>query len=152
MSRRVIYALVTLGAVALAAAVRSINFDFLIDRSGSDTAAVAAPSLAPGDCIDTDLEPVACTGPHFGEVFFAADYPPDAPFPQPHDAFFQRWTKQHCRRRFARYVGIDAERSVYELQVLLRPRSWSAAHRPVFCTASNVDASPLLESVKGTAR
>jgi hypothetical protein len=152
MSRRVAYGLVIVGALALAALLRTISFDFLIDRGRPDTAPVAAPSLSAGDCINTDLEPVSRIEPHFGEVFFTADYPGDVPFPQPDDRYFQQWTRQHCHDRFARYVGIAVERSGYDLRVLLRPRSWSSTRRPVFCTVANVDSSPLMQSVKGIAR
>jgi Septum formation len=119
---------------------------------GSETAPVAAPSVVAGECIDADLEGVPCSEPHFGEVFYVTEYPLSAPFPQPQDRSFQRWKARNCHDRFARYVGVTVAESTYDLRVLLRPRSWSARRRPVLCAVANVDASPLTESVKGTAQ
>ena len=98
MSRRWGYAFLVLGLLlglrVFTPLVRASHVD-LLDRGGNpDTAPVAAPSVGPGECIDTNLEGVSCTEPHFGEVFHVSEYPLAAPFPLPQDRFFQRWKER----------------------------------------------------------
>jgi hypothetical protein len=146
-SRAWMYWLLILGLIVSFRAVTP-----LYDSDTSNTAAVATPSVVAGECVDAGLEAASCTEPHFAEVFFVTEYPLDAPYPQPQDQFFQRWQKRHCHERFAAYVGVSVAQSTYDVRVLLRPRSWSTSHRPIFCTIANADSSPLTQSVRGTAQ
>jgi hypothetical protein len=94
-------------------------------------------------------------------VFFVADYPADAPAPILGDDFYTgtvtdagvEWVNQNCVGAFARYVGVPREQSRYALGFAFPPPNLRGAGiGRSLCWVANPDSSPLIQSVKGTAK
>ena len=134
------------------------------DDSGAvvESGEVGAFRIRVGDCLaaiafDAPIESVdalPCSEPHASEVYGAFNIltPEDAAFPG--TASISAQADDGCYSRFAGFVGLPYERSVYEISSITPTKgSWEQIHdREVLCLVAMTDNSLMTGSAKDTNR
>lgn len=97
---------------------------------------------------------IGCEQPHQREVFFEAEFPAPNGAPFPGEAAMQEWSTELCYGEFEPFVGLEYERSRYEIG-FIHPTEATfehevGRHRRVTCVIYDLLGEELMGTAQGT--
>lgn len=97
---------------------------------------------------------IGCEQPHQREVYFEAEFPAPNGAPFPGEAAMQEWSTELCYSEFEQFVGLEYERSRYEISFIHPTESTFehevGRHRRVTCVLFDLLGEDLVGSAHGT--
>jgi hypothetical protein len=163
MARLIGGGLAGLGLVGAGYAGLAGKDDTTRDESGQvvEGGQLGAFRIRIGDCLGGALEGTfeaveaePCSEPHTNEVYAAFLLPGDLDAPFPGEVSVESDASRGCFDRFAPFVGIAYEDSIYEIgSITPTPGSWDQVDdREVLCLICRLDGEPTTGSAQNSAQ